>query len=160
MTSIKSSTPEQRETAKRDALASWRSEALIALQRQYGFTLPRNSHEWRAVVPTWGTHVAQPDRQLRCIATDGLLGIFHDREARLFTLHVQWFVWADSVSNPVTYYDKEEKREKRFVVTKCDGAPPPIGGASSKTKEKKERKPKLSLLDQALVFIEQKLKRE
>lgn len=136
---------------KREALAAWRSDQLILLQARFGFTLPRNAKDWRAVEETWGTHNAQPDRSLCCVATDGMLGIFVDRSTppRIFTLHVQYFVWNTGKSNMVSYYDKVEKKEKQFVVTRCDGAPPPLGAKAS-TKPKPKREKKVSLLQQAI----------
>lgn len=76
---------------KRDAVAHLNSTALLALQAQYGLTLPaRSAHLWRPTLRSRG-HLPGFDREFTILCTDGVVAWYVDHTDALFYGHVQHF---------------------------------------------------------------------
>lgn len=127
------------------------SDALVRLMREHRFTLPQRTWDkWRPCVPTKGVVVGVVDRDVVCVATDGVLGMFVDERGEWPVLdgHVQWFKWQTPIVTMVPYM-KDGKR-RFFKQVKDSGAPATLFGrakiarteTTSATKPKSPRTPK------------------
>lgn len=99
--------------------------SLIRLMSEHGFTLPaRQMPKWRPTVATRGT-IPGIDRDVICIATDGILGIFIDgtgQDLPPLDGHVKHFSWTTPIETMVPYIDSEG-RQRFFKQVRDSGAP-------------------------------------
>lgn len=86
---------------RRATVAQANRDALSAVCEEFGIRLrPDTYAKWRPTVRTYGS-IRGVEVGVRCVATDGLLGVFvpvaadGHRMGRWFLGHVAWFEWSD-----------------------------------------------------------------
>lgn len=134
--------------------------------KEHRFTLPlREFEKWRPTIPTIGSIPGVAEREMTCVATNGILGIFvQDGFAPLYG-HVQHFRWLVPVITMVPYI--KDGQQRFFKQVKDHGAPSILHGKPKtstrsgekavRTKKAKTSPPKMSV-ELALEVLKKALK--